>query len=233
MTWQRRHTLLLGLTGAAGALDVLSFVHLGKVFTSFMSGNVLFLGLGAGGADGGLVIRAAVALAAFVAGAAGGARIVGTHLAPGARGRERAALAVESALLVAFAGLWLAVGTPDHDPVVRTLLLALAAGAMGIQGALVLALKIPNVLTVALTATVAYLGQRAGTRSLAKPRDPELPSTGLLVAFVVTYVTCAFVVAVLPSSPALSLAPLAALLVALAFDRQAARRAPAASAAAA
>jgi uncharacterized membrane protein YoaK (UPF0700 family) len=229
MSWERRHTLLLGLTGAAGAVDALSFVHLGKVFTSFMSGNVLFLGLGAGEADGGLVIRAVVALAAFLAGGACGARIVGTHLAPGAQGRERAALAIESALLLAFAGLWLAVGTPDHHPVVRTLLLALAAAGMGIQASLVLALKIPNVLTVALTATVAYLGQRAGTRSLHQQPDPALPSTGLLVALVLTYVTCAFVVAVLPSTALLSLAPLVALLVALAFDRQAARRAPAAS----
>jgi uncharacterized membrane protein YoaK (UPF0700 family) len=212
MSWERHRALLLGLTGAAGAIDALSFVHLGKVFTSFMSGNVLFLGLGAGDGNGGLVIRAGVALAAFVAGAAGGA-----HLR-----RASAALPIEAALLVGFAGLWLAAGSPDHHPVEAALLLALAAGAMGIQAALVLALKIPNVLTVALTATVAYLGQRAGTHALRAPRDPQLPSTGLLIALVLTYVTCAFVVAVLPSTPALSLAPLLALLVALACDRQAA-----------
>ena len=233
MSWERHRTLLLGLTGAAGAIDALSFVHLGKVFTSFMSGNVLFLGLGAGDADAGLVIRAGVALAAFFAGTVGGARLVGTHPVPAAA-RERAALAIEAALLLAFALVWLAFGAPDHHAVERTVLVALAAGSMGIQGALVLALRVPNVMTVALTATVTYLGQRAGESSEPKPAGAALPSTGLLVAVVLMYVVCAFVVAVLPSTPALSLAPLLALLVAATFDRQtAARTARAASAAAA
>jgi uncharacterized membrane protein YoaK (UPF0700 family) len=224
MSWERHRTLLVGLTGAAGAIDALSFVHLGKVFTSFMSGNVLFLGLGAGDGDAGLVIRAGVALAAFFAGAVGGARLVGTRLVPAAPGRERAALAIEAALLLAFALVWLAFGAPDHHAVERTTLVALAAGSMGIQGALVLALRVPNVVTVALTATVAYLGQRAGTSSEPKPAGAGLPSTGLLVALVLTYVGCAFVIAILPATPALSLAPLLALLVAFACDRQAAAR---------
>jgi uncharacterized membrane protein YoaK (UPF0700 family) len=233
VSWERRNTLLLGLTGAAGAIDALSFVHLGKVFTSFLSGNVLFLGLGAGELDGGLVIRAGNVLAAFFAGAVGGAHLVGTRLESSGTRRESAALAIETGLLIAFAALWLAIKTPDHDPVARAVLLTLAAGAMGIQGALVLALKIPNVLTVALTATVAYLGQRAGAHFEAKPHDTELPSSGLLVALILTYVTCAFVVAVLPSTPALSLIPLVVLLAALALDRHAARGTAAASASAA
>src|SRR5436190_24315859 len=106
--WERRYPLLVGLTATAGTLDALAFLHLGKVFNSFQSGDVLFLGLGVGGGDGGLVVRAAAVLAAFVLGAAVG------------------------------------------------------AGAMGIQVALSPALKIPNVLTVALTATLAYFGQRLG-----------------------------------------------------------------------
>jgi uncharacterized membrane protein YoaK (UPF0700 family) len=234
VSWERHRTLLLGVTGAAGAIDALSFVHLGKVFTSFMSGNVLFLGLGAGDGDAGLVIRAGVALAAFFAGAVGGARLVGTHLVPAAPNRGRAALAIEAALLLAFAVVWLAFGAPDHHAAERTVLLGLAGGSMGIQGALVLALRVPNVVTVALTATVAYLGQRAGASSEPKPAGSALPSTGLLIALVLMYVVCAFVVAVLPSTPALSLAPLLALLAAVAFDRQtAARTARAASTAAA
>jgi uncharacterized membrane protein YoaK (UPF0700 family) len=233
VSWERRHALLLGLTGAAGALDALSFVHLGKVFASFQSGNVLFLGLGIGDGNGGLVIRAGVVLVTFFIGVVGGAHMVGTRLAPGAPRGECRALATEAALLTAFAGLWLAIGTPDDHPLARAVLLALGAGAMGIQAALVLALKIPNVLTVALTATVAYLGQRVGTGFEAKPRGEELPSSGMLVAFILTYVTCAFVVAVLPTTPALSLAPVLVLLAALAVDRQAARGKATASASAA
>src|SRR4051794_41910037 len=106
MSGERHRTLLLGLTGAAGAIDALSFVHLGKVFTSFMSGNVLFLGLGAGDANGGLVIRAGGALAGFAAGAAGGA-----HLRP-----ESAPLPIEGAVLFRLAGVSRPAGRAAPPP---------------------------------------------------------------------------------------------------------------------
>ena len=186
---------LLALTAAAGALDALSFLRLGKVFTSFQSGNVLFLGLGLGQGDSGLVVRAGAVLAAFFAGAALGARA--THVA----------LGVETALLVAFAALWFLIGTPDEHPIGRVALLALAGAAMGIQGGLVLSLRIPNIITVALTATVAYLGQLVGS---TQPKEPVEP---LLGALILIYAICALAVAVLPAVPALSLVPLALLLL--------------------
>jgi uncharacterized membrane protein YoaK (UPF0700 family) len=220
LNWDRRHTFLLSLTGTAGALDALSFVHLGKVFTSFQSGNVLFLGLGIGNADGGLAVRAGTVIAGFFLGTAAGARLVGRRLAPGAARTELDVVAIEAALLTAFAALWIAVGTPDQHHVLRVALLALAALAMGIQAALVLALKIPNVVTVALTATLAYLGQRAGAGSEPRTRDgEELPSSGLLVALLLTYVACALVVAVLPETAALSLVPLVLLVGGVTLDQ--------------
>jgi uncharacterized membrane protein YoaK (UPF0700 family) len=214
--WDRRYALLIGLTATAGALDALAFLHLGKVFNSFQSGNVLFLGLGVGGADGGLVVRAAAVLASFVLGAAVGARLIGARLRPTATRAEVGILTVEAALLAVFAALWLVVGTPADHPFWRVVLLVLGAGAMGIQVALSLALKIPNVLTVALTATLAYLGQRLGARE--QQRETQLPPMGLLAGVCVTYAVCAFVVAVLPNTAALSLAPLTLLTVAAALD---------------
>jgi uncharacterized membrane protein YoaK (UPF0700 family) len=185
---------LFALTATAGALDALSFLRLGKVFTSFQSGNVLFLGLGAGQGDYGLVVRAGVVLAAFFGGAVVGARVAG------------AALALETALLIAFAALWFVIVTPHEHPVAQAALLALAAAAMGVQGALVLELRIPNVVTIALTATVAYLGQLVGSAGRSEPVQP------LLGALILIYVICALGVALLPAVPAVALLPLALLL---------------------
>jgi uncharacterized membrane protein YoaK (UPF0700 family) len=218
-SWDRRYAFLLGLTGAAGALDALSFLYLGKVFTSFQSGNVLFVGIGAGSHDSGLVLRAGVVLALFFAGTALGARLVGTRLRPEAKTKELTAVAIETALLTAFAVLWLALGTPAKDSVLDVALLALAGLAMGIQAALVMALKIPNVVTVALTATVGYLAQRVGAGSVEGPRDADLPSSWLLTALILTYLVCAVVVALLPKSSALSLIPLLLLAAGVTLDQ--------------
>src|SRR5918999_3254519 len=86
LRWQQRRIFLIGLTAAAGWLDALAFLHLGKVFVSFMSGNLLFLGIGAGTGDGGLTARAGAVLAAFLLGSAVGALLTGSKLVPGAAG---------------------------------------------------------------------------------------------------------------------------------------------------
>jgi uncharacterized membrane protein YoaK (UPF0700 family) len=216
--WDERRAFLIGLTGAAGTLDALAFLHLGKVFNSFQSGNVLFLGIGAGSGEWGLVVRAGAVLAAFVAGTAVGARLIGDRLSPDAPSRAGfRVLGVEAALLAAFAVLWLAIGAPAEHPAVRVVLLALGAGAMGVQVAFALALKVPNVVTVALTATLAALGQHAGDTREA--RNPDLPSNGLLLGLCAAYAVCATVIAVLPESSVLSLAPLLLLAAAVAVDR--------------
>jgi uncharacterized membrane protein YoaK (UPF0700 family) len=208
--WDRRYAFLIGLTATAGTLDALAFLYLGKVFNSFQSGNVLFLGLGAGEGDRALVIRASAVLIAFVLGAAVGARLVGSRLSPSAPPRvELRILGTEAALLAAFAVIWLLVGTPDDHPVARVVLLALGAAAMGVQVALAMALKIPNVVTVALTATLANLGERAGAPQ--RERDPDLPPTGLLLALCAAYTVCAAAIAVLPQTSVLALAPVVLL----------------------
>jgi len=40
-----RDRLLYALTVSSGAIDAISFIALGKVFTAFMTGNIAFLGL--------------------------------------------------------------------------------------------------------------------------------------------------------------------------------------------
>jgi uncharacterized membrane protein YoaK (UPF0700 family) len=41
-----RNWLLAALTVSSGAVDAISFLALGKIFTAFMTGNVAFLGDG-------------------------------------------------------------------------------------------------------------------------------------------------------------------------------------------
>jgi uncharacterized membrane protein YoaK (UPF0700 family) len=215
-SWGRRYALLIGLAATAGSLDALAFLYLGKVFTSFQSGNVIFLGLGAGAGNWGLVLRAGASLGAFLIGAAAGSRLVGVRLRPTAVPKELDIVAVEATLLALFAALWLAVGTPDNHAFWRVVLLALGAGAMGVQIALSLSLKIPNVLTVALTATIGYIGQRIANPD--QDRQAELPPMDLLVLVCGSYAVCAFFVALLPETAVLSLAPLALLTVGVTLD---------------
>ena len=47
-----RDILLNALAVSSGAIDAVSFLDLGKVFSAFMTGNVAFLGLRAAGATG-------------------------------------------------------------------------------------------------------------------------------------------------------------------------------------
>src|SRR5438876_8317161 len=110
--WQRHVALLVGLSAAAGWLDVLVWIHLGKVFTSFMSGNLLLVGVAAGGGHGDLLARAAVALSAFILGSAAGALLTGSRLSPGAALPMERTLLLEAAVLAAFAVVWVAGGRP-------------------------------------------------------------------------------------------------------------------------
>ena len=72
-----RDLLLNVLTVSSGAVDAISFLALGKVFSAFMTGNIAFLGLrvaGASHAPGGVAI--CVSMAAFAAGVYLSTRIV-------------------------------------------------------------------------------------------------------------------------------------------------------------
>src|SRR3954449_8886464 len=124
LQWKQRRALLIGLTAAAGWIDALAWIYLGKVFLSFMSGNLLFLGIATGQAHGGLLARAAAALAAFMAGSALGGRLTRRRPARGGlRARPAAGLAAfmaGSALGGRLTGSRLAPGATAH-PMIQTL----------------------------------------------------------------------------------------------------------------
>jgi hypothetical protein len=63
-----RDLLLMTLTVSSGAIDAISYLGLGRVFTAFMTGNIVFLGLRTARVGDFGVVRITVALAAFSAG---------------------------------------------------------------------------------------------------------------------------------------------------------------------
>src|SRR5213082_141493 len=71
-----RDLLLNALTFSSGAIDAISFLALGKVFTAFMTGNVAFLGLRIAGAGGPGCVAILVSIAAFSFGVYFGTRVV-------------------------------------------------------------------------------------------------------------------------------------------------------------
>jgi uncharacterized membrane protein YoaK (UPF0700 family) len=143
------------LTLGAGAIDAISFLRLGGVFSSVITGNLVLLGLAAGRANGGLAAHVAVAGMAFVGGILFGARLAGP-VAPGHPvwpTRVNVALASELAALAVFVGWWAATGGRPSGAD-QFGLLALAALAMGIQSAAVRAIGIAGLSTTYMTGTL-------------------------------------------------------------------------------
>jgi uncharacterized membrane protein YoaK (UPF0700 family) len=144
--------LLLALTVLAGIVDATSILRLGHVFVATVTGNLLFLALGAAGAKGFSVGLAALALTGFVVGAVIGGRAceaAGSH-----RGRALRNV-MRLKLVFAFAVTLIAVVTgPRFPPVARDAILALLAVSMGDQLAAIRFLKVPDLLTVVLTMTL-------------------------------------------------------------------------------
>jgi uncharacterized membrane protein YoaK (UPF0700 family) len=225
LRWQDRRAFLVGLTAAAGWLDALAFLHLGKVFISFMSGNLLFVGIGAGDGDGGLVVRAGAVLAAFLVGTAVGARVTGSRLVPGAQNPLGRTLALEAGLLAAFAVLWLVTGDPEGDAAATLALLVVGAAAMGLQAAIALAFHLPNVATVAMTATLAQLGALVGWRGReGRGIVAKTPAVSLMIPLCLAYLVSAVVVAAVPETPAMALGPVLLLAGAAAIESRLAPR---------
>src|SRR6266403_5290013 len=63
-----RDLLLNALTVSSGAVDAISFLALGKVFTAFMTGNIAFLGLRVAGAAAPGAVAILVSMATFTVG---------------------------------------------------------------------------------------------------------------------------------------------------------------------
>ncbi|GIH27460.1 membrane protein [Acrocarpospora phusangensis] len=137
---------ILTLTVVSGLVDAVSFLGLGNVFTSAMTGNIVLLGLALGGASGFAVGPPLVAAVAYVAGVFAGGFIGRT----GPRWL-RIALAAET-LLLAVAGL---LGFAKVSPYAVIVTLALA---MGMRNVTTHQLDVPDLKnTTVMTTTVTTM----------------------------------------------------------------------------
>jgi uncharacterized membrane protein YoaK (UPF0700 family) len=212
------HVFLIWLAGIAGWIDALSFSLLGQVFTSFQSGNFIFLGLAIDEGDTQRLVGAAVSLTAFLIGTAIGAYSVGrAEVGPHDLRRLVPAFELQWVLLVGLAACWQALGTPATDSIARVGMVALAAAAMGIQGAAILTLRIPGVVTNAMTATLMLGGVLLGLRTRGQRAAEEAApvSAAFIGAMCATYVLSAVAVGAIDRPELTSLVPAAALTAAL------------------
>jgi uncharacterized membrane protein YoaK (UPF0700 family) len=226
-------TLLVALAAVAGWVDALSYLELGKVFTSFQSGNLIFLGLAVDQGNSGLLLRAAVSLVALLAGSAVGAYVIGRATVADMRDRVvRTAFAVECALLACFAICWQAVGTAGTHPAWRLVLIALAATAMGVQGATVLSLRIPGVMTNAMTATLDLAGALIGLRArgASAERGASVVSAGVVALLCGSYVLSAVTVSAIDSPRVTAIVPAAGIVLVVTALSPRKRHAPRAAA---
>jgi uncharacterized membrane protein YoaK (UPF0700 family) len=152
-----RDLLLNALTASSGAIDAISFVALGKIFSAFMTGNIAFLGLRIAGAGGPGQVAILVAMAAFAVGVYLSTRIVKPSEGPGPwPPRVTVALGLSLIAHAVFLAVWFANrGHPSIE--VSHVLLGSWGLAMGMQSAAVRTLRVDGVFTTAATATVIFL----------------------------------------------------------------------------
>jgi uncharacterized membrane protein YoaK (UPF0700 family) len=170
-----RNRLLDALTVSSGAVDAVSFLALGKVFTAFVTGNVAFLGMAIASTTGSAVYGVApprvIWVLASLAGFAGGiylaTKIVRPSRQPASHKGEqpngvvwpqRTTLALGLSLLahLCFVLIWFATSARPGDNIIPVLL-ATWALAMGMQSAAVRNLNVGGIFTTAATATFIFL----------------------------------------------------------------------------
>jgi uncharacterized membrane protein YoaK (UPF0700 family) len=123
----RINVLLAALAAASGWLDATMYLHL-HVFAANMTGNTVLFALGLAGGQIGAAVLSVAAVAAFVVGSFCGTVLGKSGPASGRASRN--VLGLEAALLALVPVLWL---FPSDSTLPRTLLVAIASFAMGMQ----------------------------------------------------------------------------------------------------
>lgn len=202
---------LVLLSFAAGSMDVLSYLRLGQVFTSAMTGNAVLLGLGLG--QGNLVAssRNLAALVSFLLGLGLGAALLRPHGGgPGgtrtARRDVTRAFALEAALLIGFALLWQFGGGPSSELLLYALI-GVSALAMGLQSAAAHHIGIPGMATTYFTGTLTNIvaGITTHLRHLRRPvaesaSSPQTARTRWQAFAFVSYIAAAALTGLIAAS---------------------------------
>ncbi|HEX4224933.1 MAG TPA: YoaK family protein [Pseudonocardiaceae bacterium] len=196
---RQREALLVALAAGSGATDAFSFVALGHVFTSVITGNLVLVGVSIGALSFTDVLDIAIAVACYLLATAAAARFLHDRVPADtvwttALTRMLVAEAVVQAVVLA---LW--VVAP-----IRLLLIGLCAVAMGAQSATVRAVPGTGLSTTYLTGTLTAL-----VASLATGRRGSVgraAGIGVLVTLVLGAIAESALLRVLPVvAPALPL----------------------------
>ena len=175
-----RDSLVVLLTLTTGAVDVTSFLALGNVFSSVVTGDMVLLGAAAGTGRPELAVHSGVALAGYLAGVMAGAPLAARrhHASRTWPPSVTITLAVELVILVAFSVGWELAGTHPSGGG-QLALVAVLAVAMGLQAAAVR--RLGQMSTTYLTSTLTALV--AGLVTGSKP-DGMARSLGVLATLI-------------------------------------------------
>ncbi len=146
--------LMLALTFTTGIVDAIGYLGLDRVFTGNVTGNVVILGMGLIGGTGLPVAGPAIALAAFMCGAAAGGRVLREDLHAWTMRHTWLFTAVAAVLLLA--SLPAVLVTSPGRPWQYAITAALGA-AMGCQAATARHIAVKDVTTVVVTSTLTGL----------------------------------------------------------------------------
>ena len=206
-----RDSLVVLLTLTTGAVDAASFLALGNVFSSVITGNMVLLGLAAGTGRPELAVHSGVAMAGYVAGVAAGAPLAARqqHASGAWPPSVTVTLAVELVTLVAFSVGWELAGTHPSGGG-QLALLAVLAAAMGLQAAAVR--RLGQMSTTYLTSTLTALV--AGLVTGSKP-DGMARSLGVLATLIIGAIAASILLEVARAwVPLVILVPLGLVIVA-------------------
>jgi uncharacterized membrane protein YoaK (UPF0700 family) len=160
----RRAAVALALTTIGGFVDAFGFLALSNVYTANMSGNTVQLAVHAGSGGWGTAGLHAYTVAMFLAGLIVSGIVIELGIRWHVRRLLAAAMAIEGALLVAFALLGsdllrggAAASGPEGWPLY--LLIAVAAVAMGIQNTTLRMAGILRVYTTHVTGTITQFSE--------------------------------------------------------------------------
>ncbi|MEU8399311.1 YoaK family protein [Nonomuraea sp. NPDC048892] len=209
---------VLSLALASGAVDAFTFLALGQVFTSNMTGNLVLLGVSAGHGRLADAVGSVVALIAFTCGLGAAFRFLGRLT--GWSARIRVAVGVELVLLTGLAVAWALTQVSGSEVAdeVRLVMIAAAAVAMGVQSAVTHRLHTFVGSTTFITGALTSSLFRHLTPGTGEPHLAGL--LAVLLAVVCGAAAATICVWTLPAAaPVIALAGVTTTLVASAFVR--------------
>ena len=204
-----RDVLVVVLTFGTGALDAVTFLRLGKVFSSVITGNLALLGVTGGQHNGTLALNGGLALAGYALGVMLGSPLARTpeRGQPAWPLRVTLTLTAELAILIAFCAEWLASGD-QRGTASRLALLVLGAAAMGMQSVAVR--RLGQMSSTYMTSTLTGV---LGALALRQVPPEWQRSVGALISLVVGAIVGALAAVESPSwVPAAVLVPIATVI---------------------